>query len=238
MPREQDVVADHLQIAGASHLPERQPHFQRPEAPRILRAVVEVVHDLIVEVVIGRVIREGVAQLFGIAHEHAAGFERRVEPLVRIHRDRIGLAQRAQARRRSRRLRRQRAVGAVDVKPQPVFAADRGDLRERIDGAGADRARGADDEERLMAEPEILARSGGAAPTGPSAAHRRWQSSGSRRCRARTDRRLSGSTCGFPSTRRPAAAAVARQPLLSHVPRRPSPRARRRSRRSSPCCRR
>ena len=156
MPREQDVVPDHLQIAGAPHLPERQPHLQRAEAPRILRAVVEVVHDLIVEVVVGRVIREGAAQLVGIAHEHAAGFERRVEPLVGIDRDRIGVAQRAQARRRSRRLRRQRTVGAVHVKPQLVLAADGGDLRERIDGARADRAGGADDEKRLMAEPEIL----------------------------------------------------------------------------------
>ena len=71
-----------------------------------------------------------------------------------------------------------------------------------------------------MAEPAILARSGGAGQTGPSAARRRWQSSGWRRCRARTDRRPSGSTCGFPSTRttqqcRP----FARQPLLPHVPR-------------------
>ena len=61
MPREQHVVPDHFQITGASHLPERQPDFQRPEAPRILWAVVEVVHDLIVEVVISRVIREGLA---------------------------------------------------------------------------------------------------------------------------------------------------------------------------------
>src|SRR5260370_446139 len=44
MSREQDVVADHLQIAGASDLPERQPDLQRPEPPRILRAVVVIVH--------------------------------------------------------------------------------------------------------------------------------------------------------------------------------------------------
>ncbi len=156
MPREQYVVPDHFQIPGASHLTERQPDFQRPEAPRILRAVIEVVHDLIVEVVIGRPIREGIAQLFGITHEHAAGFQWRVEPLMGIHRDRVGVAQRAQARRRSGRLRRQRTVGAVHVKPQLMVTADGGDVGQRIDDACAHRARGTDDEKRLMAEAEIL----------------------------------------------------------------------------------
>ena len=52
MLRQQHVVADHLQVARASHLAQREPDFQRPEAPRILRAVVEVIQDLIVEVVV------------------------------------------------------------------------------------------------------------------------------------------------------------------------------------------
>ena len=156
MPREQDIVPDHLQIPGAAHLPQRQPHLQRPETPRVLRPVVEVVHDLIVEMVVGRVIRKGVAQLLSIANEHAAGFERRVEPLVGIDCDRVGLIERPQAVRRSRRQRRERAIGAVHVEPQFMFPADAGDLRKGIDDARADRPGSADDKKWLMAEAAIV----------------------------------------------------------------------------------
>ncbi len=42
------------------------------------------------------------------------------------------------------------------MKPQLVFAADRCNVRERIDGTGADGPGRADDQKRLVAEAEIL----------------------------------------------------------------------------------
>ena len=70
---------------------------------------------------------------------------------MRIDGDRIGVGHRSQIFRRSRNRRRQRAVRAVDVKPEIEFAADRRDLRQRIDRAGADRSGRADDQERTVA---------------------------------------------------------------------------------------
>jgi hypothetical protein len=46
--------------------------------------------------IVGRLVREGGAQRVLIAHQRASRLERGIEPLVRIDRDRVGNAQRAQ----------------------------------------------------------------------------------------------------------------------------------------------
>ena len=66
---EPDVVSDHLQVAPQPHLPQRQPHFQRPEAARVLGAVLEVVGDLVSEVVVARMIGERPPQVLGVTNE-------------------------------------------------------------------------------------------------------------------------------------------------------------------------
>ena len=86
VPRQAHVVADHLQIAGRADLTQRQPHLQRPEAARVLRTVVEVVGDLLIEVVVAGMVRERAQQIGRTPDQRAARFERRIEPLVRIDR--------------------------------------------------------------------------------------------------------------------------------------------------------
>ena len=93
--RQADIVRDHLAIPRGSDLLQGKPHFEGTEAARVLRAVVDVVRRLLLEMIVGRVIREGGAQRFRIAHQRASGLERRVEPFVRINRDRIGQRQTA-----------------------------------------------------------------------------------------------------------------------------------------------
>ena len=54
--RQPDVVGDHRAVAGGADVLQRQPHLERAEAARVLRAVVDVVGRLLVEVVVRRVI--------------------------------------------------------------------------------------------------------------------------------------------------------------------------------------
>jgi hypothetical protein len=97
------------------------------------------------------VVREGGAQRFDVAHERTSGLERRVEPLVRIDRHRIRLAQPAQVIGRLGDCSSKTTIGAVDVKPRTVLSARRGDLVQRIDSASAHGASGADDNARHIA---------------------------------------------------------------------------------------
>ena len=184
-------------------------------------------------------IRERAQQIPGTPHQRAAGLERRVQPLVRIDGHRIGLGKRAQARPalrahapRARRTRRRRETRRHDAGRR---------RRSRPSGSTAP----------VLTEPAVpTTRNGSVAarPVGDDLplervdVHpllgRRRESIGSRRCRGRTDRRPSESTCAFRPTRRRAAAlpAIAGR----RCARRSSPwrRAPRGSRRSSPCCRR
>jgi hypothetical protein len=107
--------------------------------------------DLLFEMIVGRMVREGRAQQRRIAHERASRLERRVQPLVRIHRHRVRLGERTELVRCFRRGRREGAVRAVHMKPDAPLTADRGDRRERIDGAGADRPGRPDDHDRNVA---------------------------------------------------------------------------------------
>ena len=74
---------------------------------------------------------------------------------MRIDRDRIGALDPAEERTQRVRHRRDAAIRAVDVHPQSVLGADVGDLVERIDRAGRDRAGGRDHRERLVAVPHV-----------------------------------------------------------------------------------
>ena len=60
--RKSNVVGDHPHIAVSPYLLQRQPHLEGTKAARVLRTEVEVVDCLYTEVIVGRVIREGVAQ--------------------------------------------------------------------------------------------------------------------------------------------------------------------------------
>jgi hypothetical protein len=66
--------------------------------------------------------------------------KRRVEPFVRIDRDGVCLAQRAQIVRRLRQCCREATIGTVHIELQVMVAAERRDVWQRIDGAGAHRA--------------------------------------------------------------------------------------------------
>src|SRR5438105_141273 len=143
-----NVVGDHLAVASRSDLFQRKPHLQGTKAARVLGPVIDVVRGALIEVVVRRMVRKRRAQLFRIAHERAARLERRVQPLVRIDGYGIGFAQRAQIVRRLGHRRRKTAICPVDVEPDAMLAAYSCDLAQRIDRAGADRTRGADDEAR------------------------------------------------------------------------------------------
>jgi hypothetical protein len=148
---EPHVVGDHRAIARRADLAQRQPHLQRAEAARVLRPVVDVVGRALLEVVVGRMIGERRAQLFGVAHQRASRLERRVEPFVRIDRDRVGVAKGDQVVRRIGRRGREAAVGAVDMEPGAALPACDGDRREIVDRSGAHRSRGADNDARPIA---------------------------------------------------------------------------------------
>src|SRR5439155_25602541 len=98
---------------------------------------------------------EGVQQLTSLAHEETSDFERLIEPLVRVERDGVGELEAARRSAAALAEHREGAVRAVDVEPDAALLADRGDLRERIDGAGARRSSDGCDEERLPAGPDV-----------------------------------------------------------------------------------
>ena len=72
-------------------------------------------------------VREGRAQQLRIAHQRTPRLERRVQPLVGVHRYRVRLGERTQVLVRPGRGRREAAVRTVHVKPDASFTADRGD---------------------------------------------------------------------------------------------------------------
>ena len=240
MPRQAHVVADHLQIAGQPDLPQRQPHLQRPEAARVLRTVVEVVRrprDRSGSSSDGRRTRAADRRAAAPARSRLRAARRATCADRRPPNRRRAIARRLVGR--SGHPRGERAVRAIDVKPDVMAPADGGDLRQRIDGARADRCRPC--RRRGTAASPLV-------PVGDDLPFERGdihpllvvgrESSESRRCPGRTGRRPSGSTCAFRSTRRRAAAlGIDRRPVVrtSASPWRRAPRG---SRRSSPCCRR
>ncbi len=128
LSRQAHVFGHRFHVAHAADLLQREPHFQRPEPTRVLRAVVHKIQRLSAEPVVRRMIREGIPQILRPLHERATCFERRVQPLVRIDRDRVCVRQAAEIRRCARNGGRKRSIGSVDVEPEILFAANRSDL--------------------------------------------------------------------------------------------------------------
>lgn len=66
---------------------------------------------------------EGVGKVLQVAHQDTAARVRRIEPLVRVERDRIRRFDACQKRPQVVRENGWAAVGAVDVEPQAVLMA-------------------------------------------------------------------------------------------------------------------
>jgi len=92
---------------------------------------------------------EGAAMRGLVAHEHAAGLELHVQPLVEVQADRVGTRQARQAGAQVRREDRQRADSAVHVEPQPFARSNVGQHVEGVQRAAVDRARVADETDGL-----------------------------------------------------------------------------------------
>ncbi|MGA3087902.1 MAG: hypothetical protein ABSD75_04775 [Terriglobales bacterium] len=75
-----------------------------------------------------------------VSHQHAAGLEGAEQELVRIERDRILDPDRGHRALEAFAQGGKRAIGAVNVQPQPLFAAE---LRQRFDGVDRTRGHGA-----------------------------------------------------------------------------------------------
>ena len=108
-----------------------------------------------------------------VAHEQAAALVRLVEPLVRVERDRVGEREPAERVAAALGQHGEAAVGRVDVEPDAALAAERGELVERIDRAGARRAAVRDDEERQPSRGLVGRRSRPRASPGRAAGRRR-----------------------------------------------------------------
>ena len=100
---------------------------------------------------IGRRRGKRLAVLLAVAHHQEAGVVGHLPPFVEIERDRIRVFDSGQPRRQLRRENAERAIGAVDVKPELLLAAQRAQRREIVDRADIHRAGRADHEERLQA---------------------------------------------------------------------------------------
>src|SRR5215831_7970528 len=101
-------------------------------------------------------IRECIAQFRNVSHHRAACFERRIEPFVRIDGDGVRLIETGELVCGLGRNRSQRSIRPIDMKPEPEFPAERGQLCQWIDCTGADSSRIADDEEWLVARVDVL----------------------------------------------------------------------------------
>ena len=89
---------------------------------------------------------------FAIANEQKARVIRHLTPFVKIKRDRIGVFQSGQARRKRGRENAKRAIGAIDVKPELFLAAQRTQRFEVVNRTDIDRAGRADHEEWPQAD--------------------------------------------------------------------------------------
>ena len=213
-PRQPDVVGDHRAIAGGADLLQRQPHLQRAEAARVLRAVVDVVRGVLVEVVVGRVVGERGAQR---APDRAPA------------RSRLRAARRAtcagSTATESARLSAAQVVGRLG-RPRPRSRRRRRPRGTRRRAPGTARAiSGSGSTAPVLTEPAVPTTRHGTSPAATSASSCRRSAATSirsccvgrdpadrRRCRARPGRRPSESTCASRPSRRRAAGGRRRPP--------------------------
>ena len=89
-----------------------------------------------------------------MTNEDETRLDRHTHPLVRIERDTVGEANGLELSGVLSGKDGRRAVGAVDVQPYVLFAADLGDIAERIDGACVHGSRAGDDRDRRSPSPD------------------------------------------------------------------------------------
>ena len=151
VPRQSDVILNHLAVACCSRLLQGEPDLERTKSTRVLRTDVVVVQALTLEVVVGGMIRERIPQSRRVANEGTSSLKGCVQPFVRIHGHGISRLQPLQFRGRARQAVCKCPVCAVDVEPEFVLLTERRQFRQRFDRAGTDGSRGADHEKWLIA---------------------------------------------------------------------------------------
>ena len=112
-----DIIRDHTGVTRPSCMEQGQPDLQGPKTPGVLHSIVEVVDDFLGEMVVGRVEREGLPKGYGVPNQDAAGFQRCVEPFVRIDGNGISSFHASKEPPVFRYRRGKTPVGAVDMKP-------------------------------------------------------------------------------------------------------------------------
>src|SRR5687767_12867587 len=80
-----------------------------------------------------------------LAEERDRRVDRRVEPLVWIAGERVGVTHRGQLRRCARSDRREGTVGAIDVDPHALITTETDDGADGVDRPGPDGPRGGHD---------------------------------------------------------------------------------------------
>ena len=128
-----------------------EPELERPRRPRQLQAEIGEVHLLQRRVGVAEVVGadlERVPQRSAVANEQAAALIRLIEPLVGIESDRVGQRDALECRAPALGQDGEATVGSVDVQPDPVLPAERRQVHDRIDRAGARGARVRDREKR------------------------------------------------------------------------------------------
>ena len=134
-PRLAEVVLDRLPERLGPVGAEREPELQGAERAGVLERDVDHVARAALVRDVRLVVREGIEEVLAAADEKNAAGLRKVEPLVRVERDRVDAVEPGeQVRRRGSRRRRQ-PVGAVDVQPDALLRADVRQGGDRVDGA-------------------------------------------------------------------------------------------------------
>ena len=91
---------------------------------------------------------ERIEKVLAVADQHGARAVGQEQRLVRVERDAVGKLDAGEQRAALLAQGEQPAIGAVDVEPRVVTAAQGGDLRQRIDRAGVDRPGRGNDQPR------------------------------------------------------------------------------------------
>ena len=154
--RQPAVVLDGGGELARAVLLQREPDLQRAETARQLGA--EVARPRLtgsktsrVRCEIGRPTGKGRTVRRAIAHQHAPGVVGHMQPFVEIEGERVCPLDAGKARAQGLAQHRHCREGAIDMQPDTRVGAQLGDVRQRIDGSGIDRARAGNDGERVVA---------------------------------------------------------------------------------------
>src|SRR5579862_3487185 len=130
---------------------ETHPHFQAPESPRLLKAVHVILITLVrlIEFIsqVGRLHSERRRKALFVFHNDGACVERRVEPLVRIDRDRIGQVKATVTHGPLVRQKHPTTVSRVHMEPHALAIRDPAQLANIVDRTGVRGAENTDEDE-------------------------------------------------------------------------------------------